>query len=41
VALDLSEAQWIGVGLVVFGAFLLIRARGGSANQTEVDSKRS
>jgi phosphatidylglycerol:prolipoprotein diacylglycerol transferase len=41
VALDLSEAQWIGVGLVVFGAFLLIRARRVAADQTEVDSKRS
>ena len=41
VALDLSEAQWIGVGLVLFGAILLVRARGASAVHTEVDSSRS
>jgi len=41
VALDLSEAQWIGVGLVFFGAFLLVRGHRDSANQTEVDSSRS
>ena len=28
VALDLSEAQWIGVALVVFGTFLIMRVRG-------------
>ena len=38
VALDLSEAQWIGVGLVVFGTILLVRARGVSAAQTEAGS---
>ena len=27
VALDLSEAQWIGVALVVFGSILIARAR--------------
>jgi phosphatidylglycerol:prolipoprotein diacylglycerol transferase len=41
VALDLSEAQWIGVGLVFFGAILLVRAHRASADQTEVDSSRS
>lgn len=41
VALDLSEAQWIGVGLVLVGAVLLIRARSTSAHQTATVSNRS
>lgn len=31
VALDLSEAQWIGVALVVFGAVLIVRGRPASS----------
>jgi len=41
VALDLSEAQWIGVGLVVFGAVLLLRARSAQGDQPEPVSSRS
>ena len=41
VAFDLSEAQWIGIGLVLLGAFLFVRAHGTLADQTEVDSSRS
>jgi phosphatidylglycerol:prolipoprotein diacylglycerol transferase len=40
VALDLSEAQWIGVGLVIFGAVLLVRARAESKNQPAAASNR-
>jgi len=41
VALDLSEAQWIGVGLIFVGGFMLLRAHKTSADQSEVDSNRS
>lgn len=45
VALDLSEAQWIGVALVVIGSVLLIRARtssdDGRADQAEAASSRT
>jgi phosphatidylglycerol:prolipoprotein diacylglycerol transferase len=41
VALDLSEAQWIGVALVALGAYLLFRARGETAVSSEVVSNRS
>ncbi len=41
VALDLSEAQWIGVGLVFFGAFLIVRVGGTSSAQAEPDSSQS
>ncbi len=41
VALDLSEAQWIGVGLVLFGTILILRAKAAARNQLEVDASRS
>ena len=40
VALDLSEAQWIGVGLVIFGTVLLLRAWGKSKDQPAAASNR-
>jgi phosphatidylglycerol:prolipoprotein diacylglycerol transferase len=40
VALDLSEAQWIGVGLILFGIALWVRARHASPAHTEVASSR-
>jgi phosphatidylglycerol:prolipoprotein diacylglycerol transferase len=44
VALDLSEAQWIGVALVVLGTVLMLRARSrsaGPADQAEAASSRT
>ena len=41
VALDLSEAQWIGMGLVVFGIVLWVRARTSQTRQPEAASSRS
>ena len=41
VALDLSEAQWIGVGLVIFGTVLLVRARREPKNQPTAASSRT
>jgi len=41
VALDLSEAQWIGVGLVIFGTLLLLRARRAAGGQSEAASSRA
>jgi phosphatidylglycerol:prolipoprotein diacylglycerol transferase len=41
VALDMSEAQWIGIGLIVFGALLLVVARSAAADQPEVIPRRS
>jgi phosphatidylglycerol:prolipoprotein diacylglycerol transferase len=41
VALDLSEAQWIGVGLIVFGSFLLMRARAEGRDQSEGVASRT
>ena len=41
VALDLSEAQWIGVALVIFGSLLLIRARQAGRGQPAVASNRA
>ena len=41
VALDLSEAQWIGMGLVVFGVLLWVRARMTETDQPETASSRS
>jgi hypothetical protein len=40
VALDLSEAQWIGVGLIAFGIVLLARARHVASVQADVASNR-
>jgi len=42
VALDLSEAQWIGIGLIAFGVVLLVHARHVESVQaeTEVASSR-
>ncbi len=41
VALDLSEAQWIGVGLIVFGIILILRARSVDSDQAAAVSSRS
>ena len=41
VALDLSEAQWIGMGLVVFGIVLWVRAQMTGTDQPEAASSRS
>jgi phosphatidylglycerol:prolipoprotein diacylglycerol transferase len=41
VALDMSEAQWIGIGLIVFGSLLLVFARSAAVDQPEVVSRRS
>jgi phosphatidylglycerol:prolipoprotein diacylglycerol transferase len=41
VALGLSEAQWIGIGLIVLGVMLWLMARGRARAQTSVETSRS
>jgi prolipoprotein diacylglyceryl transferase len=41
VALDLSEAQWIGIGLILFGIVLFVRARHVATTTAQAESVSS